>query len=181
MGFNSAFKGLKLLKNPGNKRLNNLNDPVLNVLTFQLEELLFKYIKKCKWWRDIKQGSFEMWCWWRMEKISRTDRVRNEEGLQRVKEEKNILPSINKKKDNWICHILRMNCLLKHVVEGKPEGEKWRGDKEEDVSSYWMTLRGKKGYWKLKGEGLDRILCSTRFGRGNGPVLRQTTEWMKTE
>ena len=27
MGFNSAFKGLKLLKNPGNRRLNNLNDP----------------------------------------------------------------------------------------------------------------------------------------------------------
>jgi len=32
MGFNSAFKGLKLLKTPGNGRLNNLNDPVLNVL-----------------------------------------------------------------------------------------------------------------------------------------------------
>jgi len=32
MGFNSAFKGLKLLKKPGNGRLNNLNDPVLSVL-----------------------------------------------------------------------------------------------------------------------------------------------------
>jgi len=32
MGFNSAFKGLKLLKKPGNGRLNNLNSPVLNVL-----------------------------------------------------------------------------------------------------------------------------------------------------
>ena len=32
MGFNSAFKGLKLLKKTGNGRLNNLNDPVLNVL-----------------------------------------------------------------------------------------------------------------------------------------------------
>jgi len=32
MGFNSAFKGLKLLKNLGNGRLNNLNDPVLIVL-----------------------------------------------------------------------------------------------------------------------------------------------------
>jgi len=33
MGFNSAFKELKLFKkNPGNGRLNNLNDPVLNVL-----------------------------------------------------------------------------------------------------------------------------------------------------
>jgi len=33
MGFNSAFKGLKLLKKPLNGRLNNSNDPVLNVLT----------------------------------------------------------------------------------------------------------------------------------------------------
>jgi len=32
MEFNSAFKGLKLLKKPGNGHLNNLNDPVLNVL-----------------------------------------------------------------------------------------------------------------------------------------------------
>jgi hypothetical protein len=35
MGFNLAFKGLKLFKkNPGNGRLNNLNDLVLNVLIF---------------------------------------------------------------------------------------------------------------------------------------------------
>ena len=32
MGFNSAFKGLKIVKNPGNGRLNNSNDPALNVL-----------------------------------------------------------------------------------------------------------------------------------------------------
>ena len=31
MGFNSAFK---IVKNPGNGRLNNLNDPVLNVLNY---------------------------------------------------------------------------------------------------------------------------------------------------
>jgi len=35
MGFNSAFKVLKLLKTPGNGRLNNLNDPVLNVLRWR--------------------------------------------------------------------------------------------------------------------------------------------------
>jgi len=33
MGFNSAFKGLKLLKTPGNGRLKNLNDLVRNVLS----------------------------------------------------------------------------------------------------------------------------------------------------
>ena len=39
-------------------------------------------------------GSFEMWCWRRMEKISWTDHVRNEEILLRVKEQRNILHEI---------------------------------------------------------------------------------------
>jgi hypothetical protein len=56
---------------------------------------------------------FEMWCWRRMEKISWTDRVRNEEVLHRVKEERNILLTIKRRKANWIGHILRRNCLLK--------------------------------------------------------------------
>ena len=54
-----------------------------------------------------------------MEKISWTELVRNEEVLQRVKEGRNILQTMKKRKANWICHILRRNCLLKHVVEGK--------------------------------------------------------------
>jgi hypothetical protein len=40
---------------------------------------------------DLKYlGSFEMWCWRRLEKISWTDRVRNEEALQRVKGRRGI-------------------------------------------------------------------------------------------
>jgi hypothetical protein len=31
----------------------------------------------------------------------------------------------------------------------------------------------------LKDEALDRTVWRTRFGRGYGPVVRQTTEWMK--
>jgi hypothetical protein len=31
----------------------------------------------------------------------------------------------------------------------------------------------------LKEEALDRTLWRTRFGRGYGPVVRQTAEWMK--
>jgi hypothetical protein len=55
-------------------------------------------------------------------KISWTDHIRNEEMLQRVKEEGNILKTIKRRKDNWIAHILRRNRLLKHVIEGKIGG-----------------------------------------------------------
>ena len=40
----------------------------------------------------------------------------------RVKEERNILHRIKKRKAKWIGHILRRNCLLKHVIEAKIEG-----------------------------------------------------------
>jgi hypothetical protein len=43
---------------------------------------------------------FEMWCWRRMEEISWTDRVRNEEILHGVKEERNILHTIKRRKAN---------------------------------------------------------------------------------
>ena len=39
--------------------------------------------------------------------------------LLRVKEQRNILHEIRKRKANWIGHILRRNCLLKRVIEGK--------------------------------------------------------------
>jgi len=64
----------------------------------------------------------EMWCWRRMEKISWTDHVRNEEVLLRVKEQRNILHEISKRKANWIGHILRKNCLLQRISEGKIKG-----------------------------------------------------------
>jgi hypothetical protein len=47
--------------------------------------------------------------------------VRNEEVLQRDKEERNILHTIKRRKANWIGHILSRNCFLKHVIEGKRE------------------------------------------------------------
>ena len=54
-----------------------------------------------------------------MEKTSWTDRVRSEEVLLTVKEERNILRAMNRRKANLIGHILRGNCLLKHIIEGK--------------------------------------------------------------
>jgi hypothetical protein len=49
--------------------------------------------------------------------------VRNEEVSLRVKEQRNILNEIIKRKANWIGHILHRNCLLRQVIEGKIKGE----------------------------------------------------------
>jgi Ni,Fe-hydrogenase maturation factor len=53
-------------------------------------------------WRvDQKQlENFEMWRWRRMKKISWTEHVRNKEILLRVKEQRNILHEVNKRKAN---------------------------------------------------------------------------------
>jgi len=35
---------------------------------------------------------------------------------------RNVLRTIDRRKANWISHILHGNCLLKHVIEGEIEG-----------------------------------------------------------
>jgi hypothetical protein len=49
--------------------------------------------------------------------------VRNEEVLHKVKEKRNILHTVKRRNANRIGHILRGNCLLKHIIEGKIGGE----------------------------------------------------------
>jgi hypothetical protein len=111
----------------------------------------------------------------RME-ISRTDCVRNEEVLHRVKEETNLLQTIKRRKANWIVHILRRNWLLKYVSEGKLEGrtemtERWERGRKQLL----QDLKEKRRYWKSKEEALDHAVWRTCFARGYRPVVRQTT------
>ena len=73
-----------------------------------------------------------------MEEISWTDRVRNGEVLYRVKGERDILRRVNRRKVDWIGHILHRNCLLKHYIDGKVKGI---GGKEEEVSSLWSSFK----------------------------------------
>jgi hypothetical protein len=92
------------------------------LFTSKLDSELRKKSVKCYIWSIALYGaetwtfrkldqkymeSFEMWCWRRMEKISWTDRVNNEAVLHRVKEERNILHTIRRRKANWIGQILR--------------------------------------------------------------------------
>jgi hypothetical protein len=37
--------------------------------------------------------------------------------IQQIEKDRNILHTINRKKPNWIGHMLRRNCRLKHATE----------------------------------------------------------------
>ena len=67
--------------------------------------------------------------------------------LHSIKEAKNILRTIKRRKADWIGHIMPRNCLLKCVIEANIGG----------IQALYRTL------WR------------TRFGRGYGPVVRQAT------
>jgi hypothetical protein len=114
-----------------------------------------------------------------MEKISWTDRVRNEEALQRAEEERNILQTIKRRTAKWIGHILRRNCLLKHVIKGRIEGRLeviGRRGRRRRRKQLLDDLKKRRGYRKLKEKAVDCTLWRTCFRRVYGPVVRQTTE-----
>ena len=112
-----------------------------------------------------------------MYKINWTNHLRNEEVLLRVKEQRNILHEISKRKANWIGHILRRNCLLQRVIEGKTKGgievTGRRGRRRRKLLDY---VKGRRGYSYLKEEALDRTMWRASFGGGFGPVVRQTAK-----
>ena len=103
--------------------------------------------------------------------------MRNEDVLLRVKEQRNILHEIRKRKANWIGHILHRNCLLQGVIEGKIQGGiEATGRRGRRCRKLLDDIKERRGYSHLKEEALDRTMWRARFGRGFGPVVRQTTK-----
>jgi hypothetical protein len=97
----------------------------------------------------------------------------------RVKEQRNILHEIRKRKAKWIGHILRRNCLLQRVTEGNIQGgievTVKQGRRRRKLLN---DLKERREYSRLKEEALDRTMWRARFGRSFGPVVRQITKWM---
>jgi len=96
----------------------------------------------------------------------------------RVKEQRNILHEIRKRKANWIGHILRRNCLLQRVTEGKIQGGiEVTGRQGRRRRKLLDDLKERRGYSHLKEEALEGTMWRARFGRGFGPFVR-LNEWM---
>ena len=85
--------------------------------------------------------------------------MRNEKVLLRVEELRNILHEISKRKANWIGHILRRNCLLQQVIEGKIKGGiEVTGRRGRVRRKLLDDLRERREYSHLKEEALDCTL-----------------------
>jgi hypothetical protein len=109
--------------------------------------------------------------------IVNIDHVRNEDVFLRVKEQRNILHEIRKRKAIWIGHILRRNCLLQRVIEGKIQGViEVTGRLGRRRRNLLAFLKERRGYCHLKEETLDRTMWRAGFGRGFGTVVRQTAK-----
>ena len=79
--------------------------------------------------------------------------------LHRDKEQRNIIHTVNRRKANWIGHILCRDCLLEQVIEGKVEGRmEVKGRRERRRMQILGDVKEKRGYWKMKEETLARTL-----------------------
>ena len=96
-----------------------------------------------------------------MEKIKWSEKVTNEQVLDCIGEKRTLLNNIQRRKVNWIGHILRRNCLLHDAIEGqmtevKGEGRSRRIQLLDD-------LRNRRRYWELKVKAEDRKRWRRQF------------------
>jgi len=156
-------------------------------------ELRKKLVKCCVWsialygaetWtlRAIDQKhlkSFEMWCWRRMEKsvglimweIKMHYLESRSRGISYMK-------YVNGRRTGLVTfcdETAFYNGLLKERYKGGIEVTGRQGRRRRKLLD---DLKERRGYSHLKEEALDRTIWRARFGRGFGPVIRQTAKWM---
>jgi hypothetical protein len=93
-----------------------------------------------------------------MDNIRWTDRVKYRDVYHRGTEERYVLHTIKRMKTNRIGHILRRNCLLKHVIKDRT---RIRGRIRKQLRD---DLKDNRKYWNLKKKAPDRTVCRTRLG-----------------
>ena len=96
--------------------------------------------------------------------------------LLRVNEQRNILHEIRKRKANWIGYILRRNCILQQVIEGKIKEQlevtRRRGRRHKKLLD---DLKDRRGYCKLEEEALDCTMWRAGFGDKSDRKTRKKT------
>ena len=72
----------------------------------------------------------------------------------------------------YIYIILRRNCLVKQIIEGKIKGQiEVTRRRRRRRKKLLDDLKDRRGYCQLKEEAVNRTMWRNRFGRGFGPVV----------
>ena len=98
-----------------------------------------------------------MFYWRIMEKIKWSEKVTNEQVIDRIGEKRTLLNNIGRRKVNWIGHNLRRNCLLRDATEGQMTGVGSRTTQLLD------DIRNRRRYWELKEKVEDRKRWRRQF------------------
>ena len=88
-----------------------------------------------------------------------TEKVTNEQVVDRVGEKRALINNILHGKPNWIGHILRRNCHLHDAIEGQMTEVKAAGRRTQLLDD----LRHRRRYWELKEEAEDRKRWRRQF------------------
>src|SRR6218665_512279 len=97
-----------------------------------------------------KTGGFRMWIWRRMERISWTEHISNEEVLTLVGEERSLISTIRARQRNWMGHLLRGDSLQREIMEGRMEGKRGRGRSRQKLLGWMMSEDTVNSRKKLK-------------------------------
>lgn len=89
-----------------------------------------------------------------------TDRVGNVKVLRRVKEDKNVLHTVKRKKANWIGYVLHMTSSKLHYSRKAIKRDIVKERQGRRRSRYWMTLKKRQYAGNLKRKN-QMALCGT--------------------
>ena len=105
--------------------------------------------------REILEA-FEMWCWRRMEKISWTHKVTNQEVLRRVNKKRVLMEIIQNRRGKMIGHLIRHDNFMGNIIEGKIEGKRGRGRPWINYMSQVKEKVAVESYKEVKEKALER-------------------------
>ncbi|KAE9532958.1 hypothetical protein AGLY_009386 [Aphis glycines] len=96
--------------------------------------------------------TMEMWIWRKMNITSWVERKTNEHVLKDVREKRNIIKHILKKKTKLIGHLFRYNIFMKNIFEGKILRKRSR---ERPRTSHFQDLKHLRSHSLFKIENMN--------------------------
>src|SRR6267154_1448548 len=133
---------IAMAKDAFNKRKELLTKGLSRTLKKRMVKVLVRpvVLYGCETWTLLQDEinrlqALVMWLWRGLEKISWSDKMKNEEVLERVEEKRCLIKTISKRKKNWLGHVLRGVGLLEDVMEGRMMGKRRQGQPRRGMIS----------------------------------------------